>query len=226
MAATFECTPLAVDGVMYLTTAFSKVIALEAETGKVLWTFDPKLDTNKRSYAFANRGVALWQSGANKRIFLATLDGRLFSLNARDGKATPDFGQGGYVDLKEGMIPPGPDRFYGVTSPPLIYKDLVITGSAVPDALPQGPSGDVRAFDVHTGKMVWRFHTVPQAGEFGNDTWEKDSWKNRGGTNVWAPMSCDEERGIAYLPVSASSADRYGGDRKGRQPVFQRSGGA
>lgn len=215
MAATFECTPLVVDGVMYLTTAFSKVIALEAETGKPLWTFDPEIDTSKRSYAFANRGVAFWQHGNESRIFLATLRGKLIALDPRDGKPIASFGDNGAVDLAAGMVPEGPDRFYGVTSPPLIYKDLVITGSSVPDSLPQGPSGDVRAFSVRTGKLVWRFHTVPRPGEFGHDTWEKDSWQDRGGTNVWAPMSCDEDRGIVYLPVTAAAADRYGGDRKG-----------
>ena len=215
MAATFECTPVVMDGVMYVTTAFSKVIALEAETGKVLWRFDPKIDTSKRSYAFANRGVALRKNGTEGRVFLATLRGKLWALDARNGKPIDGFGDGGQVDLAVGMIPEGPDRYYGVTSPPVVYRDLVIVGSTVPDSLPQGPSGDVRAFDALTGRVVWRFHTVPQPGEFGGDTWEKDSWRDRGGTNVWAPMSCDEERGIVYLPVSASASDRYGGDRKG-----------
>ncbi|HEX2521599.1 MAG TPA: PQQ-binding-like beta-propeller repeat protein [Terriglobia bacterium] len=215
MAATFECTPLVVDGVMYVTTAFSRVIALESETGKVLWRFDPKIDISKRSYAFANRGVALWKNGTEGRVFLATLRGKLWALDARNGKPIDGFGDSGQVDLATGMVPEGPDRYYGVTSPPVVYRDLVIVGSTVPDSLPQGPSGDVRAFDALTGRMVWRFHTVPQPREFGGDTWEKDSWRDRGGTNVWAPMSCDEERGIVYLPVSASAADRYGGDRKG-----------
>jgi quinoprotein glucose dehydrogenase len=215
MAATFECTPLVVDGVMYVITAFSKVIALEAETGKVFWSFDPKLDMTKRSYAFTSRGVAFWRNGVEKRILVATLQGNLFSLDARNGKPVPSFGEKGSIDLKTGMIPEGPDRFYGVTSPPVVYKDLVITGSVVPDGLPQGPSGDVRAFDIRTGKLIWRFHTVPRPREFGNDTWEPDSWKDRGGTNVWAPFSCDEERGIVYLPVTAAAEDRYGGDRKG-----------
>jgi len=214
MAATFECTPLVVDGVMYITTAFSKVIALEAETGKILWTFDPKLDTQKRSYAYANRGVAFWKKGTESRIFLATLRGKLFALEARTGKPISTFGKNGEVDLAEGMIPTGPERYYGVTSPPLVYQNLIITGSAVPDSLPQGPSGDVRAFDALTGETVWRFHTVPHPGEFGNDTWEAGSWRDRGGANVWAPMSCDEDRGIVYLPVTAAAEDRYGGDRK------------
>src|SRR4030095_17037966 len=139
MAATFECTPLVVDGVMYITTAFSKVIALEAETGKILWTFDPKLDTKKRSYAYANRGVAFWRKGAERRIFLATVRGGLFALEARTGRPIATFGKNGEIDLAAGMSPPGPERYYGVTSPPLVYQDLVITGSAVADSLPQGP---------------------------------------------------------------------------------------
>ena len=159
--------------------------------------------------------VAFWENGKEKRILLAALDGRLFAIDARDGKPAENFGDHGFVDLKEGMIPQGSDRIYQVTSPPVVYKNLIITGSVVPDSLPQGPSGDVRAFDVLSGKMLWRFHSVPRPGEIGHDTWEGDSWRDRGGTNVWAPMSCDEERGIVYLPLTSSSADRYGGDRKG-----------
>ena len=103
-----------------------------------------------------------------------------------------------------------------MTSPPLVYKDVVIAGSMVSDGEPRGPSGDVRAYDARTGRELWRFHTVPRPGEFGHDTWEKDSWIDRGGTNVWAPMSCDAKRGIVYLPVTSPSPDRYGGERKGQ----------
>ncbi|MEW5977084.1 MAG: PQQ-binding-like beta-propeller repeat protein [Acidobacteriota bacterium] len=212
MNATFECTPLVVEGVMYLSTPFSKVIALEAETGKMLWTFDPKLDG---SYGFVNRGVAFWQDKTERRIFLATSDGRLFALDAHNGTPVSRFGNKGWIDLKTGMVPAGSERSYGVTSPPLVYQDLVMTGSIVPDSLPQGPSGDVRAFDARTGQMIWRFHSVPHPGEFGHDTWESGAWRDRGGTNVWAPLSCDERRGIVYLPLTSASPDRYGGDRKG-----------
>jgi quinoprotein glucose dehydrogenase len=102
-----------------------------------------------------------------------------------------------------------------MTSPPLVYKNLVITGS-VAQGQAKGPGGDVRAYDVRTGKLVWRFHTVARAGEAGNETWEGDSWRDRGGANVWSIMSCDEERGIIYLPVASASTDHYGGDRKGK----------
>jgi quinate dehydrogenase (quinone) len=135
---------------------------------------------------------------------------------AADGKPVNGFGENGLINLRAGFTEPYPNRAYGMTSPPLIYRDLVITGSVVSDGEPRGPSGDVRAFDARTGKLVWRFHTVPRAGEFGNDTWQGDSWKDRGGTNVWSIMSCDEERGIVYLPLTSPSPDRYGGERKGK----------
>jgi glucose dehydrogenase len=212
----FECTPLVVDGVMYLTTPFCRLIALDAETGKPIWSFDPKLDKQRSYNLFINRGAAFWQKGRSKRIFLGTLDGRLFSIDAMNGKPNQNFGDNGFVNLRVGAADSFPERVYGMTSPPLIYQDLVICGSLVPDGQAQGPSGDVRAFDALSGKLVWRFHTVPRPAEFGNDTWEKDSWKDRGGTNVWAPMSCDEERGIVYLPLTSPSPDRYGGERKGQ----------
>lgn len=220
--STFECTPLVVDGVIYLTTPFSRVIAVEAETGKELWAFDPEIGKRRRYNLFINRGPALWRRGKEMRIFAGTLDGRLFSLDARTGKPIKSFGENGFLDLRKGVADKFPDKAYGMTSPLLIYKDLVITGAMTADAEPRGPSGDVRAFDVRTGRLVWRFHTVPQPGEPGHETWEKGSWKDRGGTNVWTVMSCDEERGIVYLPTGSPSPDRYGGERKGKN-VFGNS---
>ena len=212
----FECTPLVIDGVMYLTTPFSRVIALDAETGKAIWSFDPELDKAQPYNLFINRGVAFWERGQVRRVFLGTLDGRLFSLDAASGRPATGFGRNGFVNLRVGVAEQFPERQYGMTSPPVVYRDLVICGSLVPDGQPHGPSGDVRAFDALTGKLIWRFHTVPKPGEFGNDTWEKDSWKERGGTNVWSLMSCDEEKGIVFLPLTSPSPDRYGGERKGQ----------
>lgn len=212
----FECTPLVVDGVMYLTTPFSRVIALEAETGKQIWSFDPKLDRNRSFSLFINRGVAFARIGREARIFLGTLDGRLFALDARTGRPVRSFGSGGAIDLRRGVADKFPKKSYGMSSPPVVYKNLVICGSRVSDGDPQGPSGDVRAFDARTGRLVWTFHTVPRPGEFGHDTWEEGSWVDRGGTNVWSMMSLDEERGIVYLPVTSPSPDRYGGERKGQ----------
>ena len=212
----FECTPLAVDGVLYLTTPFGRAIALEAATGKELWAFDPKLDKHRPYNLFINRGPAYWSRGKERRLYWGTLDGRLFALNARNGRPVGSFGTGGVLNLRAGMADRFQKRIYGMSSPPLIFENLVIVGSVVSDGLPRGPDGDVRAFKADTGQVVWRFNTVPRPGEVGNDTWKGDSWRDRGGTNVWAPMSCDRERGILYLPVSSPSPDRYGGERKGK----------
>ena len=212
----FECTPLAVDGVLYLTTPFGRAIALEAATGKELWAFDPKLDKHRPYNLFINRGPAYWSRGKERRLYWGTLDGRLFALNARNGRPVGSFGTGGVLNLRAGMADRFPKRIYGMSSPPLIFENLVIVGSVVSDGLPRGPDGDVRALKADTGQVVWRFNTVPRPGEVGNDTWKGDSWRDRGGTNVWAPMSCDRERGILYLPVSSPSPDRYGGERKGK----------
>jgi quinoprotein glucose dehydrogenase len=211
----FESTPLMVDGTLYVTTPFSRVIALEASTGKQLWAFDPQIDKEKPTNLFIHRGAALWNSGGQKRIMLGTLDGRLFSIDAATGKPAPGFAREGFIDLKAGFTDNFPSGRYGVTSPPAIYKDLVITGAMVSDGEAHGPSGDVRAFDIRSGKLAWRFHTVPWKGEFGNDTWEGDSWVDRGGTNAWSIMSVDVERGLVFLPLTSPSTDRYGGDRKG-----------
>jgi quinoprotein glucose dehydrogenase len=211
----FETTPLVIDGVMYATTPYSRLIALEAETGKELWTFDPKLDKEKPANLFISRGAAWWSDGTKRRIFLGTLDGRLFSIDTQTGKPDDSFGAAGFVDLRKGVADQYPDRAYGMTSPPAIYKNLVICGSLTADGEPLGPQGDVRAFDARTGKQVWVFHTVAQKGEYGADTWEGDSAKNRAAINAWSLLSVDVERGIVFLPLTSPATDFYGGDRKG-----------
>jgi glucose dehydrogenase len=211
----FEATPLVTDGVMYITTPFSRLIALDPETGKELWAFDPKLDKERSYNLFINRGAAYWSEGQKKRVFLGTLDGRLFSIDAKNGKPDDSFGQAGWVDLRKGAADKFPGKGYGMTSPPAIYKNLVICGSLTADGEPQGPFGDVRAFDAQTGKQVWIFHTVAQKGEYGNDTWEGDSWKDRAAVNPWSLLSVDVERGIVFLPLTSPATDFYGGDRKG-----------
>lgn len=212
----FEATPLVVRGVMYLTTSFSRVIALDPETGKELWSFDPRLDRTQSANLFINRGAAWWSDGHKSRVMVGTLDGRLFSLVAETGKPDDLFGVGGWVDLRKGIADEFPDRRIGMTSPPAVYKNLVICGSLVPDGEPRGPAGDVRAYDARTGKLVWMFHTVARGKEFGADTWAPGSANNRGGTNAWAPLSIDQERGILFLPLTSPSTDLYGGDRKGK----------
>lgn len=219
----FSTTPLVVDGVMYLSTPSSRVIALEAETGKELWKFDPQATKKVREFN-AHRGVAYWEGKSadggrtEKRIISGTVDGRLFALDAATGKLFSDFGADGYVDLRKGgadRYPSTPSWGARVTSPPAIYKDLAIVGWGMPEAPSKGPSGDVRAFDVRTGKLMWTFHTVPRAGEFGHDTWEQDAGMDRMGANVWSMMSVDAERGMVFLPVGSPAYDFWGGDRKG-----------
>src|SRR5689334_10112343 len=212
----FEATPLVVDGVMYVTTPFSRVIALDPETGKEIWGFDPRLDRTESANLFINRGAAYYSDGQKHRIFLGTLDGRLFSLIAETGKPDTAFGDGGWVDLRQGIAEEYPDRRIGMTSPPVVYKNLVICGSLVPDGEPHGPAGDVRAYNARSGKLVWTFHTVAQAGEPGNETWAAGSWKKRGGANAWPPISLDTGRGIVFLPLTSPSTDYYGGDRRGQ----------
>jgi membrane-bound PQQ-dependent dehydrogenase (glucose/quinate/shikimate family) len=220
----FSCTPLVIDGVMYLSTPSSRVIALDAETGREIWKFDPQASKKVREFN-ANRGVSYWEGSSrdgkalDKRILAGTVDGRLFALDARTGKPCADFGDGGAVDLRKGVAdryPSSPSWGARVTSPPAVYKDIVITGWGLPESPSKGASGDVRAFDVRTGRPVWTFHTVPHPGELGHDTWEGDSWKDRMGANVWAPMSVDTEHGLVFLPVGSPAYDFYGGDRKGQ----------
>jgi glucose dehydrogenase len=214
--SSFECTPLVIGGTMYLTTPFARVIALNPETGRQLWAFDPTLNKERAYNLFINRGVAFWHHGDDKRLFFGTLDGRLFALDAATGKPIQGFGQGGYIDLRKGIADDFPDRLTGLSSPPVVYKDLVITGSIVSDSQPKGPSGDVRAFDVHSGRLVWRFHVIQRPGEAGKETWPDSAWKQRGGANAWSMLSCDEKRGIVFVPGTSPSYDYYGGDRKGK----------
>lgn len=211
----FETTPLIVDGVLYLTTPFNRLVALDAETGRELWSFDPKIDLSAPYPMLTNRGAAFWNDGRDRRLYFGTLDGRLFAIDAVTGRPVESFGPGGFVDLRQGVTEKFPAAGYGMTSPPAVYRNLVICGSFVPDGSPRGPSGDVRALDARTGRLVWRFHVVPRQGEFGNDTWEGDSWRDRGGANMWSIASVDAERGIVYVPLTSPAYDYYGGDRKG-----------
>ena len=222
--AGFVATPIVVDGVLYVSTPSSRVFALDAETGRRRWVFDPQEGRAPRLFN-SHRGVAYWEGPAaagkesDRRIFTGTIDGRLFALDAGTGKPVTGFGSGGSVDLRAGMADGVPEKsVWGarVTSPPAVWRDLVITGWGLPESPGLGPSGDVRAFDARSGRQVWRFHTVPQPGEPGHETWEGDSWRNRGGTNVWSMMSVDVERGLVFLPVGSPTYDFWGGDRRGQ----------
>jgi glucose dehydrogenase len=209
----FEATPLIIDGTLYVPSPFSRLFALDPETGEQRWGFDPEIDRSVPRNLYVNRGVSSWSDGQSRRIFLGDIEGRLWAIDAANGTPVPSFGEDGMVDLRAGMG--GPDAQYGLTSPAAVCGDVVVAGSLVSDAAPTGPSGDVRGLDARTGKVLWRFHTVPRPGEPGHDTWEGESWKARGGTNAWSFLSVDEERGLVFLPLTSPSYDFYGGDRKG-----------
>ncbi len=212
-----QCNPVLVEGKLYLTSSKFKLYALDPASGKQYWVFDPALASDQPVGFGISRGVMFWQDneGKDKRIIYGVAS-RLYAVNAVDGSLVKEFGKGGYIDLKEGLdIPDDRDGSLLLKTPGVIYKDLVILGMSLSedaDALP----GHIRAFDVRTGKRKWIFHTIPQPGELGYDTWEdKDSWKNIGGANNWTGMSLDEERGIVYIPTGSASPDFYGGTRKG-----------
>jgi quinoprotein glucose dehydrogenase len=215
----FQATPLMIDDVLYFSTPYNRVIALNADTGAEIWTFDPKayeLGQPPNGTGLVHRGVAAWRDAGKLRIFINSR-AKLICLDAATGKPVDTFGDHGVVDLTQGLRWPVDPARYTNTSPPVIYKDLVILGNGVGDrmAYKQDPPGDVRAFDARTGKQVWRFNTVPADGEFGADSWQGDSRKITGHTNVWAPFSVDLARGLVYLPVTTPSNDYFGGRRPG-----------
>ncbi len=216
-----ESTPLMVGGTLYTSTSLSQVAAVNATTGETKWVFDPKIYENglglPANNGWLHRGVAFWRSGDEERVVILTAFAQMIALDAKTGKPVPTFGTDGRVDLAEGLRRPVDRNYYTMTSPPVIVRGVIVVGSSVFDWWGKRPSppGDVRGFDVVTGRLLWTFHTVAQEGEPGVETWEKDSWKETGNANVWAPMSADEELGYVYLPVSTPTNDFYGGDRPG-----------
>ena len=218
---TIECTPVIVDGVMYVTTGYLRVVALDAASGRELWQFDPLKDhpfPHAPMSGGVNRGVAYWSDGrpdGERRILHGTSDGRLFSLDARTGKLDPSFGEGGVRNLRLELAPKVAALGYGPTSAPAVWNDVVVVGFSCGEGPGIAAPGDVRAFDVRTGSEVWRFHTVPQAGEFGNETWENESWRDRGAANAWGGLSVDKRRGLVFAGLGSAAFDFYGGDRLG-----------
>ncbi len=215
----FQATPIAINDTLYVSTPYSRVVAVDAKTGHELWSYDPRAyawGQLPRGCGFCHRGIAMWTDGNVRRIFLNTR-WRLIALDAATGKPVPSFGRDGEVDLTENLIWEVNRLHYTNTSPPVVYNDLVIVGSGMPDnrIYKRNPPGDVQAFDVRTGNRVWSFHTIPQPGEFGNETWEDSSWSYTGSANVWGPFTVDTERGLVYLPMGTPNNDLYGGHRKG-----------
>jgi quinoprotein glucose dehydrogenase len=215
----YKATSIVVGGVMYIPTSFGRVVALNAQSGEELWMFDTRAWEAGRpaNLGYNTRGVAYWERSGKRRIFFATNDSYLWSLDAATGLVDSAFGEDGRVDLSQGLGRDIDKRQYGVVSPVLVTNNKVIVNSIVSDApgSKEMPPGHVRAFNPETGELEWMFKTIPQAGEFGNETWEDDSWEYSGNTNSWTIMSADDELGIAYIPIGTPTNDWYGGLRKG-----------
>ena len=203
-----QTQPIVVAGVLYGITPTHKAIALDAASGKLLWTFDSGMRGRG-----PNRGVVWWSAAKERRLFVA-VQSFLYALDPATGKPVPSFGTDGRIDLRESLGREPSKQSYVLTSPGIIYRDLLIVGGRLPEALPAAP-GDVRAYDVRTGKLRWSFHTIPHPGEFGYDTWPPDAWKYSGAANNWAGMALDEKRGIVYVPTGSAASDFYGADRIG-----------
>src|SRR4051794_299068 len=203
-----QTQPVVVDGVLYGVTPKHKLVALDAATGKLLWRFDSGIEGRG-----PNRSVVYWRSGDDRRVF-ASIQSFIYALDARTGQVISGFGKDGRIDLREGLGRDPAKQSVVLTSPGVIYKDLLITGGRLPEALP-APPGDIRAFDVRTGKLRWQFHTIPHPGEFGYDTWPKDAWTYTGGANAWPGMAVDTQRGIVFAPTGSAASDFYGADRLG-----------
>ena len=217
----FQATPVMVGGVLYLSTMYMRVVALAAETGEELWSFDPKAYEGGPKGApptgFKHRGVAWWSDPDGARIFLNSRD-RLYAIDAATGVPDVHFGESGSVLLTRGHGREVSRSEFDQTSPPVVFEDLVIVGSRIPDRVQRrfDPPGTVQAFDVRTGERRWVFFTIPQSSDdFGAETWEDESWRYTGHANVWGLMSLDAERGLLYVPTSTPSGDYYGGRRVG-----------
>jgi quinoprotein glucose dehydrogenase len=204
-------TPLVIGGMMYIATPYYRVVAVDASTGKEAWAF--RLPSGNPS----TRGVEYWPGDKQTppQIVFGSNDGKLYSLDAKTGLPNEAFGTKGVVEMNTPEIMQGLPGTNGLSTPPIVYKNLVIAGGRNQENPPRGPAGDVRAWDLHTGKLVWTFRSIPRAGEKFNDTWAGDSWKNRSGVNVWGFITVDVQRGLVYMPFGAPSVDQYGGDREG-----------
>jgi quinoprotein glucose dehydrogenase len=223
----YNDTPLMIRGVLYTVTSLGQIAAIDPASGKSLWVFDPASWKTGRpgNLGFVHRGIAFWSDpstlpragGPKERLLLATNDAYLLSVDAKTGTLDTSFGDGGKVDLMTGVAHAVRATNYSVTAAPVIVRDVVVVGSSIHDGPThkEWPRGDINAFDVRTGRKLWTLHSIPQKGEFGNDTWGDDSWTYTGSTNVWTNMSTDEELGYVYLPFGTPTDDWYGGHRPG-----------
>jgi quinoprotein glucose dehydrogenase len=216
----YQDTPLMVNGVLYTTTSLGVFVAIDPATGRTLWLHDPeiyKAGGRPPNLGFTHRGAAYWTDGTRRRIIGGTHDAHLVSIDAETGKPDLAFGVNGRVDVIEGLPYAERMRNYAINSSPVVVKNVIISGSNITDGplVKEQPRGDIFGFDARTGKKLWTFHSVPQKGEFGSDTWEDGSADYTGNTNVWSMISVDEELGYVYLPFGTPTNDYYGGHRPG-----------
>ena len=209
-SAQIQCNPLVIDGVLYGTSPEKNLFALNAATGRELWVFEP---TEGGRGGGVNRGASYWTDGAARRI-LYSAGFHLYSVDAASGEVDADFGANGAVDLRLGLREGSEELLVTSNTPGAVFEDLLVVGTRVNEALPAAP-GHVRAYDVRTGAIVWTFHSLPQPGELGSETWPSDAWARSGGANSWAGMSVDHARGVVYVPTGSAAYDFYGGDRHG-----------
>ena len=219
-ASGVRSTPLMADGRLFVITGYNQIVALDASFGEELWSFDPKTYERGRvpHGGYNHRGVEYWTDGEeDKRIIVGTSTLQLVALDAETGEPSSGFGDNGIVDIRAGLGREYQERDIGINSPPVVCGDTIVVGSIVSDfaATQEMPPGHVRGFDVRTGEQKWIFHTIPQAGELGVETWEDESWRRSGNTNVWSMMSCDDKHGYVYLPIGTPTDDHYGGHRLG-----------
>ena len=217
----FQATPIMVDGILYLSTMYTRVAALDAGTGAELWTFDPRAyeggPVGAGPIGFKHRGIAYWSSGDEARIFLNSRD-RLYAIDAATGEPDVEFGDGGSVVLTEEHGREVTRFEFDQTSPPVVFEDLVIVGSRVPDGVQRefDPPGTVQAFDARTGERRWAFFTIPQSSDhFGADTWEDESWRYTGHANVWGFMSVDASGGFSTYRRARRAATTGAGAARG-----------
>lgn len=204
-----QCNPVIIDGVMYGVSAGSQAFAVDAATGKEIW----KTDFKDQTFSMTSRGVTYWTDGKVSRIFFA-YGAFLYALDARTGEPVTTFGSQGKIHLIDGLQRPGADEYVISNTPGVIYRNLLIVGTRVSESA-TALLGDIRAYDVRTGKKMWTFHTIPRPGEYGYNTWEKQNYRNLGGANNWMGMAIDQKRGIVYAPTGSAAFDFYGGNRKG-----------
>ena len=209
-----QCNPLVVDGVLYGTTPDLQVFALDAAGGRELWRFDPAM-VKGLGKSGVNRGLVHWADGADRRIFYGN-DHFLHALDARTGKRVPSFGDGGSIDLKRDLGRDVTGLALQSTTPGVIYGDRLIMGMRLGEGPAPAAPGHIRAYDVRTGKLVWRFNTIPQPGEPGHETWPPNAHTYIGGVNVWTGFALDEKRGLVFCPTGSAAFDFWGGNRIGQ----------